>query len=46
MKAYTYIDRGTFRLTEKADPEPLDCGDMIIAFIEEEGVAIELIERK
>lgn len=26
--------------------EPLDCGDMIIAFVEEEGVAIELIERK
>lgn len=26
--------------------EPLDCGNMIIAFIEEEGVAVELIERK
>lgn len=26
--------------------EPLDCGDMIIAFVEEEGVAVELIERK
>lgn len=26
--------------------DALDCGDMIIAFVEEEGVAIELIERK
>ena len=25
--------------------EPLDCGDMTIAFVEEEGIAIELIER-
>lgn len=25
--------------------EPLDCGDMTIAFVEEEGVAVELIER-
>ena len=30
MRAYTYIDKGTFRLTEKADPEPLDCGDAIV----------------
>lgn len=26
--------------------EPLDCGDMIIAFVEEEGIAVELIQRK
>lgn len=25
--------------------EPLDCGDMVIAFVEEEGIAVELIER-
>ena len=48
-QAHVAYEVPCLKITATADGElllePLDCGDMVIAFVEEEGIAVELIER-